>query len=144
MVSEGTGEVLESVERFPVNADIREYTTLPDTMDSKIKMFNARNNAISLVTLGEAEFHLTGVFAEPGVRARSQDSRPCQNTYLFDDEGHVLFTQSSGISRTVNELVDMIGGDFEHGTDHGYITVRVTSTALNGGRTYKRLELISL
>lgn len=119
----------------------REYCTLNmDSMESKIKMFNAHNASLALNSIGEEPFNIVGVTAEHGERARSNN--PCQNTYIFTDDGRVLFTQSNGIGKTINEIVDMIHGDFTSAMN-GYVTAQVSAVNISEGRTYKRLVLLS-
>lgn len=117
------------------------YVTF-DNQDPKnrVKIFNAHNSAVSLTSVGEKPFKIVDVLAEVGTRARSNSV--CQNTYLFTDDGNVFFTQSNGIAKTTNELVEMVKGDFKANTSNGYVVVRLAVSKLSGGRSYKQLQLI--
>ena len=136
MVDETTGEVKTNT------FEPLQYATF-DVSDIKnrVRVFNAHNSAKSLKTIGDNPLNIVDVLAEPGKRARSGNL--CQNTYLFTDDNLVFFTQSTGIARTVNELVEMVQGDFLKNTTSGYVTVQMVETKLSGDRTYKQFQLIA-
>ena len=119
----------------------QQYVTF-DVSDIKnrVKIFNAHNSAVSFKTLEDKPINVVDVMTEIGVR--SQSGNKCQNTYLFTDD-NVYFTQSNGIGKTVNELVDMVAGDFKANTTNGFVTVQLAETELSGDRTYKQLKLIA-
>lgn len=117
-----------------------EYATF-DTQapENRIKMFNAHNASASLNQIGDEHFKIVDVMAERGERTNSKN--PCQNTYIFTDDGRVLFTQSNGIAKTINEIVVMVNSDFAGNTSNGYVEVHVAAMQLSGDKTYKRLQL---
>ena len=43
----------------------------------------------------------------------------------------------------MNELVEMVQGDFLKNTTNGYVTVQMVETKLSGDRTYKQFQLIA-
>lgn len=121
----------------------QQYVTFDtNVMTNRVKIFNAHRNAVSLKNVEDEALNVVDVMAEIGTRARTDT--PCQNTYLFCDDGRIFFTQSNGIGDTVNEIVEMLNGDFAANTTNGYVTVRQTATALSEGRTYKQLELLAV
>lgn len=107
---------------------------------NRVRMFNARNSAMSLKNLGDTPIDIVDVMTQIGTRTRS--GNPCQNTYIFAADGQVYFTQSNGLGKTINELVDMVGGDFKTNTTNGYVKVQIKETSLSGDRTYKRFQLL--
>lgn len=112
----------------------------PHVPANRVRMFNARNNATSLKSLGDTPINIVDVMTQVGVRTRS--GNPCQNTYLFTDDGNVYFTQSNGIAKTVNELVDMVEGNFKDNTTNGYVKVQMKEVELSGDRSYKQFALL--
>lgn len=116
------------------------YTTFDvNDVQNKLKVFNAHNASASLNQIGEEPFNIVDVMAEPSTRAQS--GNPCQNTYIFTDDGRVLFTQSNGIASTINEIVKVVSGDFKANTTNGYVRAHVSVLPLTGNRTYKRLQM---
>lgn len=119
------------------------YSTIDLSLPiNRIKVFNAHNSSISLKDVGETPFNIVGVMTEEGERANSKN--PCQNTYIFTDDDTVLFSQSNGIAKTINELVAIVDGNFAENTTNGYVTARVKSRDIGGNRTYKNLELLDI
>lgn len=120
-----------------------EYVTFnTEALENRVKMFNARNNARSLTEIGNDPIQVEDVMSEIGVRSRS--GLPCQNTYLFLTNGDIYLTQSNGIARTVNELVEMLNGDIKANSTNGFVEVQVQEAALSGDRTYKQLKLLAV
>lgn len=116
------------------------YTTFDvSDVQNKLKVFNAHNASASLNQIGEEPFNIIDVMAEPSTR--TQSGNPCQNTYIFTDDGRVLFTQSNGIASTINEIVKVVDSDFKANTTNGYVRVHVSVLPLTGNRTYKRLQM---
>lgn len=109
---------------------------------NRVRMFNARNSAMSLKNLGDTPIDIVDVMTQIGTRTRS--GNPCQNTYIFAADGQVYFTQSNGLGKTINEIVDMVGGDFKTNTTNGYVKVQIKETSLSGDRTYKRFQLLEV
>lgn len=107
---------------------------------NRVRMFNARNSATSLKNLGDTPIDIVDVMTQIGMRTRS--GNPCQNTYIFTADGQVYFTQSNGLGKTINELVDMVGGDFKTNTTNGYVKVQIKETPLSGDRSYKQFQLL--
>lgn len=107
---------------------------------NRVRMFNAHNNATSLKNLGDTPIDIVDVMTQIGVRARS--GNPCQNTYIFTADGQVYFTQSNGLGKTINEVVDMVSGDFKTNTTNGYVKAQIKETSLSGGRSYKQFQLL--
>lgn len=136
-----TGEVESSSSalRFEPRKKVTFDPSLPE---NRVRMFNARNNATSLKSIGDKAINIVDVMTTIGIRTRSGSA--CQNTYLFTDDGVVYFTQSNGIGKTVNELVDMIDGDFSHNTTSGYVKVQMKEISLSGNRTYKQFALLEV
>lgn len=119
----------------------KKYITFdPLIPANRVRMFNARNSATSLKNLGDTPIDIVDVMTQIGVRARS--GNPCQNTYIFAADGQVYFTQSNGLGKTINEVVDMVSGDFKTNTTNGYVKAQIKETPLSGGRSYKQFQLL--
>lgn len=119
----------------------KKYVTFdPQIPASRVRMFNARNSATSLKNLGDTPIDIVDIMTQIGVRARS--GNPCQNTYIFAADGQVYFTQSNGLGKTINEIVDMVSGDFKANTTNGYVKVQIKEMPLSGGRSYKMFQLL--
>lgn len=132
----------ETIENVTGNRfEPQQYVTFePHVPANRVRMFNARNIATSLKNLGDTPIDIVDVMTEIGVRNRS--GNPCQNTYIFTADGQVYFTQSNGLGKTINELVDMVEGDFKTNTTNGYVKVQIKETSLSGGRSYKQFQLL--
>lgn len=119
----------------------KKYITFdPLIPANRVRMFNARNSATSLKNLGDTPIDIVDVMTEIGVRARS--GNPCQNTYIFTADGQVYFTQSNGLGKTINEVVDMVSGDFKTNTTNGYVKAQIKETPLSEDRSYKQFQLL--
>lgn len=145
-IDETTGEVLEAKEAeetSPAGLQIKEYNTVDKSSKAnRLMIFNAHQNAESFSALNDTPVNIVNVMAERGSKAVTHV--PCQNTYLFTDDGKVYFTQSNGIAKTVNELVNVVDGDFKANTTNGYATVKMYSTPLANGRSFKQLKLVEI
>lgn len=143
-VNTETGELSENATtpRVAGNGfEPQQYITFDSHIPAnRVRMFNARNSAMSLKNLGDTPIDIVDVMAQIGVRTRS--GNPCQNTYIFAADGQVYFTQSNGLGRTINELVDMVEGDFKTNTTNGYVKVQIKETSLSGDRSYKQFQLL--
>lgn len=159
-VNTETGELPENVDTPNVNTETGElpengitssvtgngfepqqYITFDrHIMANRVRMFNARNSATSLKNLGDTPIDIVDVMTQIGTRTRS--GKPCQNTYIFAADGQVYFTQSNGLGKTINELVNMVGGDFKTNTTNGYVKVQIKETSLSGDRSYKQFQLL--
>lgn len=143
-VNPETGELTENTATPNVTGnrfEPQQYITFePHVPANRVRMFNARNSATSLKTLGDTPIDIVDVMTEIGVRTRS--GNPCQNTYIFTADGQVYFTQSNGLGKTINELVDMVEGDFKTNTTNGYVKVQIKETSLSGDRSYKQFQLL--
>lgn len=121
----------------------KKYITFdPLIPANRVRMFNARNSATSLNNLGDTPIDIVDVMTQIGVRARS--GNPCQNTYIFTADGQVYFTQSNGLGKTINEVVDMVSGDFKTNTTNGYVRAQIKEMPLSGGRSYKQFLLLEV
>lgn len=143
-VNTETGELTENTATPNVignRFEPQQYITFePHVPTNRVRMFNARNSATSLKSLGDTPIDIVDVMTEIGVRTRS--GNPCQNTYIFTADGQVYFTQSNGLGKTINELVDMVEGDFKTNTTNGYVKVQIKETSLSGDRSYKQFQLL--
>lgn len=143
-VTPETGELTENTATPNVTGnrfEPQQYITFePHVPANRVRMFNARNSATSLKNLGDTPIDIVDVMTEIGVRTRS--GNPCQNTYIFTADGQVYFTQSNGLGKTINELVDMVEGDFKTNTTNGYVKVQIKETSLSGDRSYKQFQLL--
>lgn len=143
-VNPETGELTENTATPNVTGnrfEPQQYITFePHVPANRVRMFNARNSATSLKSLGDTPIDIVDVMTEIGVRTRS--GNPCQNTYIFTVDGQVYFTQSNGLGKTINELVDMVEGDFKTNTTNGYVKVQIKETSLSGDRSYKQFQLL--
>lgn len=143
-VNPETGELTENTATPNVTGnrfEPQQYITFePHVPANRVRMFNARNSATSLKNLDDTPIDIVDVMTEIGVRARS--GNPCQNTYIFTADGQVYFTQSNGLGKTINELVDMVEGDFKTNTTNGYVKVQIKETSLSGDRSYKQFQLL--
>lgn len=143
-VNTETGELPENAATPNVTGngfEPQEYLTFDRRIPAnRVRMFNARNSATSLKNLGDTPIDIVDVMAQIGTRARS--GNPCQNTYIFAADGQVYFTQSNGLGKTINELVDMVGGDFKTNTTNGYVKAKIKETSLSGNRSYKQFQLL--
>lgn len=145
-VNTETGELTENATTPRVtrnNFKPKKYITFdPHIPANRVRMFNARNSATSLKNLDDTPIDIVDVMTEIGVRTRS--SNPCQNTYIFTADGQVYFTQSNGLGKTINELVDIVAGDFETNTTNGYVKVQIKETAISDDRSYKQFQLLEV
>ena len=105
------------------------------TFEGKRAIVNARNNALSLNSIGDTPLTVIGAYTAPGVR--SQTGQKCVNVYLFANDGNTYFSQSQGIYRSVLDIYDMFP-DFN--APDG-IPVVVKKTLLGGDRSTKSLEI---
>lgn len=119
----------------------KKYATFdPQIPANRVRMFNARNSAASLKNLGDKPIDIVDIMTQIGVRTRS--GNPCQNTYIFTADGQVYFTQSNGLGKNINEIVDMVSGDFKANTTNGYVKVQIKEMSLSGNRSYKLFQLL--
>lgn len=143
-VNTETGELPENTAMPNVTGnrfEPQQYLTFDRRVPAnRVRMFNARNSAMSLKNLGDTPIDIVDVMAQIGTRTRS--GNPCQNTYIFAADGQVYFTQSNGLGKTINELVDMVGGDFKANTTNGYVKVQIKEMSLSGDRSYKQFQLL--
>lgn len=143
-VNTETGELPENAAAPSVTGngfEPQQYITFdPLVPANRVRMFNACNSATSLKNLGDTPIDIVDVMTQIGVRTRS--GNPCQNTYIFAVDGQVYFTQSNGLGKTINELVDMVEGDFKTNTTNGYVKVQIKETSLSGDRSYKQFQLL--
>lgn len=145
-VNTETGELPENAATPNVTGngfEPRQYITFdPHVPANRVRMFNARNGATSLKNLPDTPIDVVDVMTQIGTRNRS--GNPCQNTYIFAADGQVYFTQSNGLGKTINELVDMVEGDFKANTTNGYVKVKIKETSLSGNRSYKQFQLLEV
>lgn len=145
-VNPETGELTENTATSNVTSnrfEPQQYITFePHVPANRVRIFNARNSATSLKNLGDTPIDIVDVMTEIGMRTRL--GNPCQNTYIFTADDQVYFTQSNGIGKTINELVDMVKGDFKTNTTNGYVKVQVKETSLSGNRSYKQFQLLEV
>lgn len=143
-VNTETGELTENAVASNVTGngfEPQQYITFDRNIPAnRVRVFNARNSATSLKNVGDTPIDIVDVMTQIGVRARS--GNPCQNTYIFAADGQVYFTQSNGLGKTINELVDMVGGDFKTNTTNGYVKAQIKETSLSGNRSYKQFQLL--
>lgn len=143
-VNTETGELPENAATPNVTGngfEPRQYITFDSRVPvNRVRMFNARNSATSLRNLGDTPIDVVDVMTQIGMRTRS--GNPCQNTYIFAADGQVYFTQSNGLGKTINELVDMVEGDFKSNTTNGYVKVQIKETSLSDDRSYKQFQLL--
>jgi hypothetical protein len=143
-VNTETGELTENAVTPNVTGngfEPQQYITFDQHIPAnRVRMFNARNSATSLKNLGDTPIDIVDVMTQIGVRTRS--GNPCQNTYIFTADGQVYFTQSNGLGKTINDLVDMVEGDFKTNTTNGYVKVQIKETPLSGDRSYKQFQLL--
>lgn len=143
-VNTETGELTENATTSNVTGNSfepKQYITFdPHIPANRVRVFNARNGATSLKSLGDTPIDIVDVMTQIGRRTRS--GNPCQNTYIFTANGQVYFTQSNGLGKTVNDLVDMVERDFKTNTTNGYVKVQIKETPLSAGRTYKQFQLL--
>lgn len=143
-VNTETGELTKNATTSNVTGngfEPQQYITFdPHIPANRVRMFNARNGATSLKNLDDTPIDIVDVMTQIGVRTRL--GNPCQNTYIFAADGQVYFTQSNGLGKTINELVDMVERDFKNNTTNGYVKVQIKETALSGGRSYKQFRLL--
>lgn len=111
------------------------HTMAADTFEGKCAIIKARNNALSLNSVGSSPFVVVGVQITPGVRSRTGEK--CANVYLFTKDGKAYFTQSTGIYRSVMDIYDM----FHDFNAPAGIPVVVRSEELDNGRTLKSLDI---
>lgn len=143
-VNTETGELTENATTSNVTGngfEPQQYITFdPHIPANRVRMFNARNSATSLKNLGDTPIDIVDVMTQIGVRTRS--GNPCQNTYIFSADGQVYFTQSNGLGKTINALVDMVEGDFKTNTTNGYVKVQIKEMSLSDNRSYKQFNLL--
>ena len=98
-------------------------------------IFNALNNALSLSKDAPETLTLKGLICMPGIRAVSGD--PCIDTYLVDSDGQAYFTQSTGIGNAARDLLGLYNDNVAG------LVIAVEEAPIGGGRTIKRLRIVS-
>ncbi len=146
-VNEATGEIIEDTTYgIPLGGGIfaRNASTLDLSVPAnKVKMYNASDNAKPLNGITDP-INVVDIMTEIG--SKSQTHVVCQNNYLFTDTGDVFISQSNGITKSVNKILDMYNGNIQKNASDGYITVQVETKDIPSGRadpnTLKLLKLI--
>ena len=129
-------EMVVASDEAKVNTSALTQTVMSDFSGAKRStVFNALNNALSLSQDGPDTIELEGIICKPGIRAVSND--PCIDTYLVATDGQAYFTQATGISRAASNLLEIYRGNVRG------IVVSVEEASIGGGRTMKRLRIIS-
>lgn len=116
-----------------------------DSMESKIKVFNALNAATSLNDVAKGKsFNVVDIIQVPGIRKGRNGNRDteCHNTYLICDDSKVLFTQSDGIARSIKWAVSLFP-DVGKSCPQGYLTFKVIEQELPNGNTVKSLACVN-
>lgn len=112
------------------------------TMQDRITVYNALNNAQSLATADDAVLSIANIILMPGTRKgrNGQPDTECINTYLIDTEDNAWFTQSDGIARSAKSLITMF---FSVGlvSKDNPLAVKVMEQKLQNGNTIKSLAL---
>lgn len=112
------------------------------TMQDRVTVYNALNNAQSLTQAKDDVIQVANIILMPGVRKgrNGQADAECVNTYLIDTEDNAWFTQSDGIARSANSLITMF---FNAGlvSKDNPLSIKVVSQELSNGNTIKSLAL---
>jgi hypothetical protein len=111
-----------------------------DTFEGKIKAINALNNADSLKD-NKKPVKMVDCLQIPGIRKGRSDNQgdsPCINSYIFDADGKVYFTQSEGIARSL-KMIAAITPNLGKDAAHDYLVVKVVSKETANGNTIKSL-----
>ena len=102
---------------------------------SRMTIYNAVNNALSLSKEAPKSFELLGIICNPGNRAVSGD--PCINTYLVAADGTAYFTQSTGIARGAQDLLNLYAGNVAG------LEIEIIEREIGGGLTVKGIKVLS-
>ena len=110
------------------------------TVDGKITILNALNDAVSLKDTKDKVIKVVDCITMPGIRKgrNGMSDMPCVNTYLVDDKGTAHFTQSDGIARSVKQIA-MLFPTFRLDEKRQFIPIRVVERELQNGNTIKNL-----
>lgn len=112
------------------------------TMQDRITVYNALNNAMSLAQADDAVLSIVNIIIMPGVRKgrNGQPDTECVNTYLIDTDDNAWFTQSDGIARSAKSLITMF---FSAGlvSKENPLAIKVMEQKLQNGNTIKSLAL---
>lgn len=112
-------------------------TIKAETVQDKLTIASMLTAAESLNGHEGEVFTLTQVFFKPGIR-KGRDGMPdqeCSDTYLLTADGIVYFSKSSGINRSVRNILMCLP---DLNAPEG-VKVKVDKIELGGGRTYKQL-----
>lgn len=126
------------------NAMIQTINTVQGTPEGRKLVANAVNNADSLAQYEGVVLKISNVLTRPGMRGDldGNNQTPCQCTYLIDTDGKAYFSQSDGVARSINTIMD-IYRDFPKDTENGeYAEMALRSQTLPNGRTIKSIELV--
>lgn len=116
-------------------------TITEDSLQNKIRIYNAINNAASLADMTGEVMQIVDIIVEPGKRSArgNNPEQPCRNTYLITADGNAYFSQSDGIARTAMELVKTFGNDLNKPEG---LPVVVKEQSLKSGNKLKVLEIV--
>lgn len=111
-----------------------------DDRAQKIQVINAFNDAVSLNDhMGEV-IELANVIQTSGVR-KGRNGMPdteCVNTYLVASNGQAYFSQSDGVAKSVNMIVQAFDD-----LSANPVPVACTEQQLSNGNTIKRITIVS-
>lgn len=114
-----------------------------DDIEARVEAGNAMTDADSLKEVGlDTPFSVRNFITCAGVRSRTGES--CIDVFIICDDGHVYYTQSSGIAKSVIIYVAAFtdaNGHFTAPCDKGYKFV-VREKTLANGNTLKTLVAI--
>lgn len=126
------------------NAMIQTINTVQGTPEGRKLVANAVNNADSLAQYEGVVLKISNVLTRPGMRSDldGNNQTPCQCTYLIDIDGKAYFSQSDGVARSINTIMD-IYSEFPKDTENGeYAEMVLHSQTLPNGRTIKSIEVV--
>lgn len=140
MTTENTAITTEDTFNQAASMTIYNSTFNQDDKAGKIQVINAFNDAVSLNDhMGEV-IQLANVIQTSGVR-KGRNGMPdteCVNTYLVDADGQAYFSQSDGVAKSVNMIVQAFD---DLATDP--LAVACTAQELANGNTIKRITIVT-
>lgn len=105
-----------------------------NTDEGKKSVAKALNGSTPLKDHMNEVIHLRGIITTPGIRAVSGSD--CTNNYLITDDGEVLFSQSDGVTRSLQVIAALWRKDLLAGNS---VDVKCITQSLNNGNTLKTI-----
>ena len=142
--SEGNA-ITSADNEFTVEAGYICTLDVDGNLDDFILAQRAANGGTTTRNVGDNVLRITHFITAPGVRSRTGEF--CIDVRLICEDGTVYFTQSSGIAKSVKNIVRMCinkkTGEYISPLERG-IGFKIVETELDNGNTYKYLDPVRL